>query len=64
MKTNSYTVTLKQSTVMNTQLNLFGMEDIKKSIKKAVYRFVEPEVSYGDIYDEYIDFDVCSQTWN
>lgn len=63
MKTNSYTVTIKSNTIMDTQLSLFG-ETIKKSINNVTRHFFETEVDYGDIYDEYVDFEVCSLTWN
>ena len=63
MKTNSYISTTKQVKVMNTQLNLFGFEDVKKSVKRAAKVIFTDEPDWGDIYDEYIDFDVCSKSW-
>ncbi|MBQ0076235.1 MAG: hypothetical protein KBS70_08005 [Bacteroidales bacterium] len=49
---------------MEKQLNLFGFEDVKKSIKKVANFILSPEdADWGDIYDEYIDFNVCAQTW-
>jgi len=47
---------------MQLSLNLFGMEEIKKTVKKvANFHLSEPD--WGDIYEEYIDFNVCAQTW-
>lgn len=64
MKANSYIVTTKQTKVMNTQLNLFGFEEVKKSVKRTVNNFFSDEPDWGDIYDEYLDFEVCAQSWN
>lgn len=64
MKANSLISTTKQGTVMEKQLNLFGFEEVKKSIKKVTNFILSPEdADWGDIYDEYIDFNVCAQTW-
>lgn len=64
MKANSLISTTKQGTVMEKQLNLFGFEEVKKSIKKVANFILSPEdADWGDIYDEYIDFNVCAQTW-
>ncbi|MCQ2345508.1 MAG: hypothetical protein MJZ82_01935 [Paludibacteraceae bacterium] len=49
---------------MGTQLDLFGFAEITKSVKKVANFILSPEdADWGDIYDEYIDFNVCSQTW-
>lgn len=64
MTTNSLISTTKQGTVMGTQLDLFGFAEITKSVKKVANFILSPEdADWGDIYDEYIDFNVCSQTW-
>ena len=66
--------TIKNSTIME-QLTLFDLSLIPvatsaatKHVKKAsasaftTYQ-AESEDSWGDIYDEYEDFEVCSKRW-
>ena len=65
--------TIKNSTIM--ELTLFDLSSlpvatsestklVKKTSASAFTTYqAESEVSWGDIYDEYEDFEVCSKRW-
>ena len=65
--------TIKNSTIM--ELTLFDLsllpvatsaatKHVKKTSASAFTTYqAESEVSWGDIYDEYEDFEVCSKRW-
>lgn len=64
MTTNSYILTTKERTIMK------HLAHSSKRVEAVLqpWEFIPTpkhyrDIDWGDVYDEYLDFNVCSQTW-
>lgn len=52
-----------QSLTIAAKAKLEKQSKLSSNITASSSYFDDEDVSYGDIYDEYEDFEVCSHSW-
>lgn len=63
MNNNNLNITAMQTTLFD--VDLYVTVKPQKTVKKQSSRKeVESEANWGDIYDEYLDFEYTSQSWH
>lgn len=49
---------------MKTFLDIKATEKATKPAKESKWAWELDDDNVGDIYDEYVDFDVCAKSWH